>query len=139
MNQPWHTCVPQTHRPMSFESANTNLQLIENAESCVQLFSYSDGSLAELNFAGSEGLIGGIALARLTPGAKQYIRLEAYPESLWRHLRTQLAVGMVSYGGSEGIKISVQSPTAGARSFELSTWAIGSTSKLSTLCSFRAF
>ncbi len=41
---------------MSFESANTKLQLIESAENRVQCFSYGDGTHVELNFAGVEGL-----------------------------------------------------------------------------------
>ncbi len=44
------TCVHVTHRPMSFERVNTNLQLIGHAENRVQLFSYSDGTHIELNF-----------------------------------------------------------------------------------------
>ncbi len=40
---------------MSFDLANINIQLIENAENLVQLFSYSDGTYVEVNFAGQKG------------------------------------------------------------------------------------
>ncbi len=49
-------CVPRISPSMSFESANTNLQLIENRENRLQLFWYSDGKHVELNFARVEGL-----------------------------------------------------------------------------------